>query len=67
MAYKGSTPQTRLVSLGFESSSDTRAPMRMRLQVQDANTLEIISLVILSEHQFAALLSGLNVRAEAEI
>lgn len=57
----------REVSMGFVSSSDSRKPRRVLLQVEDPETNTIVTRMLLSEHQFVALLSGAHIRVEAEI
>lgn len=57
----------RLVEIGFESTSDVRAPRRVRLMIQDAATSQIISLIRLDEHEFVGLLSGMMTKVRSEI
>lgn len=54
------------ISLGYMQSSDTREPRTMRLLVQSEDFV-IETLADLSEHDFAALLSGQSIKVEAEI
>lgn len=54
------------ITLGFLASGDTRKPRTVRLMVQNQD-FEVDLLVDLSEHDFTALLAGMNVKAEAEI
>lgn len=57
---------TRNVTLGFLAQGDTRQPRIVRLMVQDAD-FTVLSLIDFSEHDFTALMSGQNVKVEAEI
>lgn len=48
----------RLVELGFIRSTDSRKPIKVRLQVQDDETNTVLTSLDLTEHEFAALLAG---------
>lgn len=54
------------ISLGFTSSGDVRQPRTVRLLVQDEEWRVDLS-VELSEHDFVALMAGMNITVDTEI
>lgn len=56
-----------MLEMSFVRSTDNRKPITVRLQVTNDDTNEVVILTEMTEHEFAALLSGSVVKVQDQL